>query len=247
VGVSVGVGVGVSVGVGVGVEVGVGVGVSVDVGVGVGVDVGVAVAVGVGVGVSVGVGVGVGVSVGVGVGVGVAVAVAVGVGVGVASGGWSAPIAGGSRRGSPSKSFVMPAMVKPAPTHGLVPSMCRSPATAFPFGLINCGSTEMLFASWLVAVCQSASVVSIVLLNTPITPSVAVAYRSLKSLVNPGGLGAVPPTAIAMLATPPAALLRAFQKMLSWKLRVLLTTSLSKAKVFDAETTPEPPIYTLLK
>ena len=138
-----------------GVSVGVGVGVSV--GVGVGVEVGVGVSVGVGVGVSVGVGVGVGVS--VGVGVAVAVAVGVGVGVGVAPGGWSAPIAGGSRRGSPSKSFVMPAMVTPAPTHGLDEEMCRSPVAAFPFGLINCGSTEMLLASCPVAVRQSARVV----------------------------------------------------------------------------------------
>jgi hypothetical protein len=60
-------------------------------------------------------------------------------------------------------------------------------------------------------------------------------------------LGAVPPTAIATFAIPPEALLRAFQKMLSSKLRVLLTTSLSKAKVFDAETTPVPPMYALLK
>jgi hypothetical protein len=52
---------------------------------------------------------------------------------------------------------------------------------------------------------------------------------------------------MATLAIPPDALLRAFQKILSWKLRVLFTTSLLKAKVFDAETTPEPPMYTLLK
>ena len=43
----------------------------------------------------------------------------------------------------------------------------------------------------------------------PMTPSVPVAYRSLKSLVNPSGLGAEPPTWIATLAMPPEALLRA--------------------------------------
>ena len=74
-----------------------------------------------------------------------------------------------------------------------------------------------------------------------------VANRSLKLLVSPGGLGAVPPTAIATLAIPPETLLRAFQKILFSKFRMLLTTSLLKANVFEAETTPEPPIYTLLK
>ena len=31
-----------------------------------------------------------------------------------------------------------------------------SPVTAFPFGLMNSGSTEMLLASWSVPVCQLA-------------------------------------------------------------------------------------------
>jgi hypothetical protein len=98
----------------------------------VGVGVNVAVAVGVGVKVAVAVAVAVGVNVAVAVAVGVNVAVAVGVGLG-AAGGWSAPIAGGLSRGSLSKSFVMPAIVRPAPTHGLVGKMCRSTARAFPF------------------------------------------------------------------------------------------------------------------
>ena len=122
----------------------VGVGVKVAVAVGVGVKVAVAVAVAVAVGVNVAVAVGVNVAVAVAVGVNVAVAVGVGLG---AAGGWSAPMAGGLSRGSLSKSFVMPAMVRPAPTHGLVGKMCRSTVIAVPFGLMNCGSTEMLFAS----------------------------------------------------------------------------------------------------
>ena len=40
-----------------------------------------------------------------------------------------------------------------------------------------------------------------------------------------------------MFAMPPETLLRAFQKMLLRKTRVFVTTSLLKAKVFDAETT----------
>ena len=98
------------------------------------VAVGVGLSSGVGVGVNVAVAVGVGVKVAVAVGVGVNVAVAVGVGLGV-TGGSSAPMAGGFARGSLSKSFVMPAMVRPAPTHGLVGKMCRSTVTAVPFGI----------------------------------------------------------------------------------------------------------------
>jgi hypothetical protein len=105
------------------VGVGVGVGVKVAEGVGVGVKVAVAVAVAVGVKVTVAVAVAVGVNVAVGVGLGIA-------------GGSSAPIAGGLARGSLSKSFVMPAMVRPAPTHGLVGKICRSPVVVFPFGLM---------------------------------------------------------------------------------------------------------------
>jgi hypothetical protein len=56
-------------------------------------------------------------------------------------------MAGGSRRGSPSKSSVIPAMVRPVPTHGLALSMCKSPVVASPFGFRYCGSTEMLLAS----------------------------------------------------------------------------------------------------
>src|SRR3954468_2767011 len=115
---------------------------------------GVAVGVGVNVAVAVAVAVAVGVKVAVAVGVGVNVAVAVGVGLG-AAGGWSAPIAGGLSRGSLSKSLVIPAMVRPAATHGLVDCMCRSTVAAVPFGLRNCGSVEILFASKPVAVCQS--------------------------------------------------------------------------------------------
>jgi hypothetical protein len=130
------------------VAVGVGVGVKVAEGVGVGVNVAVAVAVGVKVAVAVGVNVAVavGVNVAVAVGVGVKVAVAVGVGLG-AAGGWSAPIAGGLSRGSLSKSLVMPEIVRPAPTHGLLGEICRSPVAALPFGLMYCESTEMLLAS----------------------------------------------------------------------------------------------------
>ena len=101
----------------------------------VAVAVGVGLSSGVGVGVNVAVAVGVGVKVAVAVGVGVNVAVAVGVGLGV-NGGSSAPMAGGLARGSLSKSLVMPAMVRPAPTHGLVGKMCRSPVRAFPLGLM---------------------------------------------------------------------------------------------------------------
>jgi hypothetical protein len=159
------------------VAVGVGVGVNVAEGVGVGVKVAVAVAVAVGVKVAVAVGVNVAVAVGVNVavavGVGVNVAVAVGVGLG-AAGGWSAPIAGGFSRASPSKSLVIPAMVRPAATHGLVPKMCKSPVATFPFGLIYCGSTEMLLASRAVAICQSVSVVASVA-NKPTKPPVPVA------------------------------------------------------------------------
>ena len=108
----------------------------------------------VGRGGDVGRGRGVGVALGVVVSVGVTVGVGVGVG---AAGGWSAPMAGGSRRGSPSKSSVIPAMVRPAPTQGLVPRICKSVA-ASPFGSRYCGSAEMLLASWPVAACQSASV-----------------------------------------------------------------------------------------
>ena len=49
-------------------------------------------------------------------------------------------------------------------------------------------------------------------------------------------------TAMAMLAIPPEALLRAFQNILSVMFRVVVTTSLSKAKVFEAETTSVPPM-----
>jgi hypothetical protein len=124
-----------------GVHVGVGVGLPA-VAVAVGVGVNVVVAVGVGVNVAVGV------AVGATVGVEVAVAVAVAVGVGVATpAGWSAPIAGGFRRGSPSKSLVMPAIIRPAATQGLAGDMCRSTVAAFPFGLMKSGLTEMLLAS----------------------------------------------------------------------------------------------------
>ena len=62
---------------------------------------------------------------------GVDVTVGVGVGVGVAAaGGWSASMAGGFRRASPSKSSVIPAIVRPAPTQGLVPMMCKSPVAS---------------------------------------------------------------------------------------------------------------------
>ena len=120
---------------------------------------GVAVGVGVGVevGVTVGVAVGVAVTVAVGVGVAVTVAVAVGVGVGDPEG-WSAPIAGGLGRASPSKSLVIPAIVSPEPTQGLAANMCKSPVDAFPFGLRYCGPAEMLLPSCPVAVRQLARV-----------------------------------------------------------------------------------------
>ena len=135
--------------------------------VGVGVKVAVAVGVGVNVAVAVAVAVAVGVNVAVAVGVKVAVAVAVGVGVGVAAVTSSAPMLGTvALRVSPSKSFVMPrsglasvlVIGMPVPAAGLVFWICRSAVAAFPFGLRNCGSAEMLFASWPVAVCQSERV-----------------------------------------------------------------------------------------
>lgn len=49
------------------------------------------------------------------------------------------------------------------------------PVAAFPFGLINCGSTEMLLASCPVAVRQSARVGWMTELKIPITPSMPVA------------------------------------------------------------------------
>ena len=107
----------------VGVTVGAGVGVTVGIGVAQGVGVVVGVAVGVTLGVDVGVALGVAIGVDVGVGVGV------GIGVG-AAGGWSAPMAGGFRRGSPSKSSVIPAILRPALTQGLVPRMCKSPVAS---------------------------------------------------------------------------------------------------------------------
>ena len=127
---------------------------SVAVGVFVGVFVGVGVLVGVFVGVSVGVLVGAFVGVSVGVIVGVLVDVRVGVGVAPITS--SAPIHGlVAFRESPSKSFVMPVrglaavlvIGVPAPAAGLVFRMCRSTVVAVPFGLMNCGSAEMLFAS----------------------------------------------------------------------------------------------------
>ena len=140
----------------VGVGVGVGVFVGVSVGVFVGVSVGVFVGVSVGVFVGVSVGVFVGAFVGVSVGVVVGVLVDVRVGVGVAWITSSAPIHGFvGLRESLSKSFVMPVrgfaavlvIGVPAPAAGLVFRMCRSTVAAVPFGLMNCGSAEMLFAS----------------------------------------------------------------------------------------------------
>lgn len=126
--------------------------------VAVGVGVNVAVAVGVNVAVAVAVGVNVAVAVGVGVKVAVAVAVVVGVAVGVGALGWSAPIAGGVGRRSPSKSMVIPGIIMPAPTQGLESRMCRSTVLASPVGLMYCEFIEMLCASWPLAACQAASV-----------------------------------------------------------------------------------------
>ena len=130
----------------VGVPVGVALGVDVAVGVGVGVGVD-----GVGVGVA-GVGVETGVEVAVAVGVALGVGVGVGVPVPVIS---SAPMSGvlGSL-GLLSKSFVIPAMGVALPLTGDDALTCRLTVVAVPVGLINCGSAEMLFASFPVAVCQ---------------------------------------------------------------------------------------------
>jgi hypothetical protein len=66
-------------------------------------------------------------------------------------------------------------MVKPAPTHGLSEEMCRSTVAALPSGLRYSGSSEILLASWPLAVCQSFRVAA----PGAIAPPVPVANRSL--------------------------------------------------------------------